>query len=154
LQRALRSGNRHERAEAAIELGRLADSQAAAELERLLDDPDDLVAVSAMFGCWLLDGGAVETTRAVAALASDDEETVQAAVQALCEIGETIVPGLIRQLEAESDHSPEIVRVLGDIGGARALEAVRRAGGSADSRVAAEALCVLEDWDEGEEDRN
>jgi len=151
LRRALRNGSRHEQAEAAVELGRHSDSASADDLRRLADSPDDLVAVAAMFGCWLL-GRDVPLQRAAAALGSADEETMQAAVHALCEMGDAAVPGLAALLEADSPNSAEIVRVLGDIGGAKAQEAVLRASRSSRPELAATARDVLEDWENGDED--
>lgn len=152
IRRALQSGNRHERAVAAIELGRLSDKESAPELKRQLDDSDDLIAVSSMYGCWLLGDESVKTERAVSALASQDEETVQPAVQALCEMGKAIVPDLVGQLEAGSPHSAEIVRILGDIGGDEGLKAVKKAARTADRKLAETARGVLEDWDEEDRD--
>ena len=152
MRRALQKGNRYERAEAAIELGRLSDKESAPELKRQLDDPDDLIAISSMYGCWLLGDESVTTERAVSALASQDEETVQAAVQALCEMGEAIVPDLVGQLEAGSPHAAEIVRLLGDIGGDEGLEAVKKVARTAARKLAETARSVLDDWDEEDED--
>lgn len=148
LRRALRSGNRHEQAVAAIELGRRSDTASASDLKRLMDVPDDLVAVSSMFGCWLLGLEHVPVERAVASLASGDEETVQLAVQALCEMGEHVVPELIKLLEAGSPHSVQILRILGDIGGTKGFEAVKRTALSSTPGLAATAQEVLSDWDD------
>lgn len=145
---SLRSDNRHERAVAAVELGRRGAGEALPELEVLLDDPDDLVAVAAMFATWLLGSEEVRVDRAAASLASEDEEEVQAAVHALCEMGESALPGLIGLLEADSPHAPQILRILGDIGGHRARASVERAAESSDPDIAERARNVLDDWEE------
>ena len=147
LRKALRRGNLHEQAVAAIELGRRSDTASTSALRGLMDASDDLVAVSSMFGCWLLGLDPVPVERAVASLASSDEETVQLAVQALCEMGERVVPDLIKLLEAGSPHSVQVLRILGDIGGTQGFEAVKRTALSATPQLAAVARAVLSDWE-------
>ncbi len=148
LRPSLRHGDRHERAEAAVNLGYAGDPDALDELKAMAGDPDDLVAVSALFGCWQLGARDVALDRAAAALASADEDTVQAAVQALCEMGEEVVPSLVSLLEAGSPYTPEILRILGDIGGDRAREIVQRAADSTDPSLAEIAAGVLDEWED------
>lgn len=148
LLKSLRSDSRHARAVAAVELGRRGAREALPELEVLLDDPDDLVAVAAMFANWLLGAEDVPLDRAAASLASDDEEEVQAAVHALCEMGESALPRLVGLLQARSPHAPQILRVLGDIGGHRARASVERAAESSDPDIAERARIVLDEWEE------
>ena len=148
LRPSLRDGDRHERAEAAVALGNAGDSDALDELKALTGDADDLVAVSALFACWQLGSRPVVLHRAAAALASADEDTVQAAVQALCAMGEEIVPGLVSLLQAGSPHASEILRILGDIGGDDARETVQRAAASTDPSLAEIARNVLDEWED------
>ena len=148
LRRSLRSGDRHERAEAAVQLAYAGDSDALEELKALTSDPDDLVAVSALFACWQLGQRTFGLERAAAALASDDEEIVQAAVHALCEMGGEVLPALVSLLEAGSPHAPEILRILADIGGDRARETVQRTAAAKDPSLAQIARDVLDEWEE------
>ncbi len=144
LLKTLEEGDRHDRAEAAVELGRQGVEEALPALEALLDNADDLVAVAAGFGAWSLGRDDVPIERAAAALASPDEEVMQAAVHVLCEMGDGAVPGLLALLDSGSPYSERIVRILGDIGGA-GLEALERLSRSGDPELAAAANEALED---------
>lgn len=146
MRRALHSANRHERAQAAIELGNEGDRDALDDLRSMANDPDDIVAVSAIFGCWQLGDTTLPLDRAVASLASADEEKVQMAVQALCTMGAAVVPKLVKLLEAGSPFAPSIVRILGDIGGPKSRKALERITHSGDPPLADAAHAVLADW--------
>jgi HEAT repeat protein len=148
LRRALASDNRQERAQAVVEAGDSNAQEMRTELQELLGDPDDLVAISAMFACWRLGHEHVPIQRAVAALASPDEETVMAAVHALGEMGAAAVPKLVELLDTDSQHACHVVRILGDIGGQRSLEAVQKAAASANAELADAARAVLDDWED------
>lgn len=146
LRQALHSSNRHECAEAAVMLGRMGVQDVAPELAALHKNPDDLIAIAAMYGSWELGVRDVPIERAVAALAAPDEEIVQESVHALCEMGEAIVPTLIALLEARSPHSANLLRILGDIGGEASLAAVQATAASSDSKLRKIAWEVLADW--------
>jgi len=146
LQLALRSKNRHEQAQAAVELGSRGDRESLNNLKAMVNDPDDLVAVSAMFACWQLGEDALVMERLAASLASADEECVQLTVQALSTMGAAVVPKLVTLLDANSPHGPQILRILGDIGGAKAREAVERFAAAGNKSVAEVARAVLDDW--------
>lgn len=146
LRRALQSADRHERAQAAVELGYKGDHDSLNDLRAMANDPEDLVAVSAIFGCWQLGETTLPVDRAAASLASVDEETVQLAVQALCTMGATVVPKLVKLLDARSPHAPSIVRILGDIGGPESRKAVKRITRSGDPSPADAARAVLAEW--------
>lgn len=145
LLESLEEGDRHDRAEAAAELGQRGVQEARPALEALLDDPDDLVAVAAIYATWSLGGEEVPVARAAASLASADEEVMQAAVHALCEMGDAAVPGLLALLESSSPYSKQILRVLGDIGGDEARRELERFSRSADPDLAEAATEALED---------
>jgi HEAT repeat protein len=146
LRRALHSANRHERAQAAVELGNQGDRVSLDELRGMANDPDGIIAVSAIFGCWQLGDTTLPVDRAAASLASADEEEVQLAVQALCAMGAAVVPGLMKLLDAGSPHALFIVRILGDIGGPESRKAVERITRSGDPSLADAARAVLADW--------
>ena len=107
---ALRSQNRRERAEAAIIIGRAGDHGALAALETMAEEADDLVAIAALYALSCLLGAPCNVARMTAALATDDEETMQLAVHTLCELGDDAVPELERILTATSPVKMEIVR--------------------------------------------
>ncbi len=117
LRAELHGRDRHRRATAAIQLGQLGDRQSIDQLLNLSNDPDDLVAVAAMYACWQLGIDAVAIDRMVAALASSDEELVQESVFALCDMGESIVPKLTNLLGEQKQFANSILRVLAYIGG-------------------------------------
>ena len=147
LRRALFSDNRHERAQAAIQLGQNQDRDSVARLRDLASDPDDLVAIAAMFGAWQLDADVVNIERMVAALSSDDEELVQESVFALCEMGEAMVPRLTALLDAHTADANAILRVLADIGGDKAFAAI--SGFKSDNPdIASTIEELLDDWEE------
>ncbi len=148
LLKALDKGDRHDRAEAAVELGQLGVQKARPALEAMLDDSDDLVAVAAIYATWVLGGEEVPIERAAASLASADEEVVQAAVQALCEIGDGAVPGLLALLGSSSPYSRQILHILGDIGGEQARAVLERFSRSGDQDLAEAAGEALEDWED------
>ncbi len=145
LLEALEKGDRHERAAAAVELGQRGVEEAGPALEAMLDDTDDLVAITALFGAWNLGREDVPVERAAAGLASPDEEIMQTAVHVICEMGEGAVPGLLALLQSSSPHSQQIVRILGDVGGAQAREELERLSRSDDPELAATASSALED---------
>ena len=147
LRRALFSDNRHERAQAAIQLGQNQDRDSVARLRDLASDPDDLVAIAAMFGAWQLDVDVVTIERMVAALSSDDEELVQESVFALCEMGEAMVPRLTALLDAHTADANAILRVLADIGGDKAFAAISILK-SDNPDIASTIEELLDDWEE------
>jgi len=146
LRQALHSANRHERAQAAVELGKQGDRDSLDELRVMANDPDDVVAVSAIFGCWQLGETTLPVDRVAASLASADEENVQLAVQALCTMGAAVVPKLVTLLDAGSPYALSIVQVLADIGGPESRKAVERITRSGDPSLADAARTVLADW--------
>lgn len=148
LRQSLHSANRHERAQAAVELGTQGDRDSLDELRAMATDPDDIVAVSAIFGCWQLGDTSLPIDRAVASLASDNEEERQLAVQALSTMGAAVVPKLVKLLDAGSPDALLIVRILGDIGGPESRKAVESITRSNDSSLADAARKVLADWND------
>ena len=149
LRRALTSANRHEQARAAIQLGYGGDRESINQLRDLATNADDLVAIAAMFGCWQLGIDAVSIKRMVAALSSSDEELVQESVFALCEMGEAIVPKLTALLEEYSPYADNILRVLADIGGDRAFNAIKHFQ-TDDTNLLRIIDDLLDDWDEAD----
>ena len=148
LRQAARSENRHERAEAAIELGSRGVEDSLELLRGMVDDQDDLVAVSAVYARWQLGDQTHPLERVVASLASDDEENVQLAVQVLCEMGKSVVPKLVHMLNADSPYASYALRMLGDIGGPESLASVRRFATSKNRERAEIARELLDDWDD------
>lgn len=148
LREALHSKDRQQRAEAAVTLGSTGDQAALADLQALLEDDDNLVATSATYGYWLLDGGPVSIGRAVHSLTSTDEDEVQTAVQALGAMGDAVVPQLTAELASEPPEAAEILRILGDIGGDEALQAVSAASQSGRADIVQSAREVLDEWEE------
>ena len=148
LREALHSKDRHQRAEAAVTLGSTGDQAVLADLQALLDDDDNLVATSATYGYWLLDGGPVNIDRAVHSLASTDEDEVQTAVQALGAMGDAVLPQLTAQLASDPPEAAEILQILGDIGGDEALQAVNAARHSDRPDIADSARDVLDEWED------
>jgi HEAT repeat protein len=148
LRQALHSKDRHERAEAAIELGSRGDEDSLGLLCDMRNEPDDLVAVSAVYACWQLGDQSPSLRRVVANLAAEDEENVQLAVQVLCEMGESAVPKLVELLKADSPHASHVLRILGDIGGPASLAAVRRVARSENSELVEIAQDLLDDWED------
>ena len=147
LREELGSTDRYLRAQAAIELGQRRDVASLPEVARLLNDPDDLVAVAALYGCVRLGADDVSVERAAESLGSSDEEVMQAAVQALCALGEAAVPKLSALLDEMPSYAVEIVHVLEDIGGEAALAVVRQVAARPDPPgVAQAAREVLESW--------
>ena len=147
LRTELRSPDRHRRAYAAIQLGQHGDRQSIDELRDLSADPDDLVAIAAMYGSWKLGIDAVAIERMVAALSSDDEELVQESVFALCDMGDPIVPKLKRLLEEQSPFAGSILRILADIGGHASFDAI--AGFETDDTDLQHLKrTLLDDWDD------
>jgi HEAT repeat protein len=150
LRTALATGDRHDRAMAAIALGQHGVSphglrEARLELEKLLEEEDDLVAVAALYALWKLGGEGLAFDRLARGLASPDEETVQASVEASSRMGAAVVPELVALVDAGSPHSVQILRALGDIGGPRACAALERFRHSTDADLAAAAAAALED---------
>ena len=136
LRRSLNSEDRHERAWAAVGLGQAGDVEALVELESLAEDADDLVAVAASFAASRVGKTPRGVPRMAAALASEDEETMQLAVHALCELGGGVVDALESELAAGSPAKLEIVRVLSEMEGDAARRALERAAASSDPDVA------------------
>ena len=146
LRRAIQNADRHERAQAAVELGNQGDRDSLDDLRAMANDPDDVVAVSAIFGCWQLGDTTLPVERVVASLASADEEEVQLAVQALCNMSTAVVPKLVKLLDVGSPYALSIVRILGDIGGRASRNALERTTHSDDPSLADAARKVLADW--------
>ena len=146
LRRLLTSIDRHERACAAIELGKNGEPRLLEEIKPLTTDPDDLVAIAAIYGCWKLGAEPIDLERIVAGLASKEEEVMQEAVEALCDIGSLAVPGLKKMLSDDSPFSTEILEILGDIGGDESYAVVSEFQ-SDDPELQAVAKEVLEDWE-------
>ncbi|MCZ6617790.1 MAG: HEAT repeat domain-containing protein [Gammaproteobacteria bacterium] len=147
LRAALGSSDRHQRAYAAIQLGRHQDQHSIDQLRTLTREPDELVAIAAMYGCWQLGVDAIAIDRMVAALSSDDEELVQESVFALCEIGEAVVPKLTEFLETQAASPISVLCVLADIGGGAAFDVISSFK-SDDPDVRSTIQELLEDWDD------
>lgn len=151
LRAELQSPDRHRRAYAAIQLGKLGDRQSIDELRHLSEDADDLVAIAAMYGSWKLGVDAVAIERMVAALESSEEELVQESVFALGDMGTAIVPKLTRLLEEQSQHADSILRILADIGGQASFDTISRYQ-TDDPELTQTIQELLDDWDDEDED--
>lgn len=145
---ALNSDDRYQRTEAAINLAAAGERDALPALQALLNDPDGLVATTALYAVWMLSGELPALDPALAALASDDEEQVQTAAGVLTQMGDALLPELQARLAAQSPYSVAILHLLADIGGQQALTMVRDARNSDQPLVAASAQSVIDEWDE------
>jgi HEAT repeat protein len=145
---ALHSEDRYQQFEAALALAASGDRDALPALHALLDHPDGLVASSALYASWMLSGELPAIDPVLAALASGDEEQVQTSVQVLAQIGDALLPDLRQRLNQQSPYSPQILRLLGDIGGPQALQLLHSAAQADNTEIANCARQVLEDWDD------
>jgi HEAT repeat protein len=147
LIRALGSADNQERAEAAIKLGQQKVSRALPDLRALSSDEDAVVSLAAMFACWQLGEDRIAIDRIFSALNSEDEALMQQAVHTVSAIGRPLVP----KLKPFLDHAPEIaisaLRLLEEIGGSEALDAIK-ATRSTDPEVSALVDEILEDWED------
>lgn len=144
LRQGLDSEDRHERAWAAVALGQIGDAEALSKLESLAEGADDLVAVAASYAASLVGEAPRGVSRMAAALASEDEETVQLAVHALSDLGGVVVPALERELAAAPRAKLEIVRLLSEMDLDAAQHALERAARSSDADVARAARAAIE----------
>ena len=144
----LNSKDRYQRVEAILSLSASGDQAALPQLQPLLNDPDGLVAATAFYACWMLNGKLPALEPALVALASDDEEQVQTAVQILAQIGTALLPELESHLSRQSRYTPQILQLLGDIGGPHALSLVRTASQSGDADTAESAQRVIDEWED------
>ena len=145
---ALSSTDRYQRVEAILTLGSSGDPAALPYLQPLLEDPDGLVSTSALYASWLLSGELPSLEPALAALASDDEEQQQTAVQVLGQIGDALLPELKARLSAQSPYSTQILRLLGDIGGQQARQLVNDARQSDNPGITESAQLVIDEWED------
>lgn len=125
LRRLLDSPNRHEQAEAAIVLADANDTSVLGKMRELAKSEDDLVALAGMYACLTLGAEVFSAERFGAALISDDEELVQLAVHMACGIGSPMVARLTPLLYRSPELTIAVLELLGDIGGAEALDAIR-----------------------------
>lgn len=142
----LDSSDRHARAVAAIELGKLKVADVLPRLRAMVDDEDDIVAFAGMYACWLLGEDRVSMERMVSALDSEDEEVVQMVAQIVTEMGEFLIPKLDTTITQSPGLTIHALNLLEEIGGPSAL-AVIKAVKSDDPEVIELINEIVDDWD-------
>ena len=147
LIRSLGSADRQERAEAAIKLGQQKVAHALPDLRSLSIDDDAVVALAAMFACWQFGEDRIEIDRILSALNSENEALIQQAVHTVSAIGSPLIPKLKPFLGQAPEVAMPALRLLEEIGGTEALDAVK-ATRSADAEVSALVDEILEDWED------
>lgn len=147
LIRSLGSADRHERAQAAILLGKRQATSALGELRALVEDEDPIVALAGMFACWKLGEDRISMDRLLSAFKSGDEALVQQAVQTICAIGVPLIPRLTPLLSQSTENAMLALKLLEEIGGAEALHAIQ-AVQPADKEMSELVEEILEDWED------
>lgn len=142
----LDSDNRHARAVAAIELAQHNIIGALPKLRTLVDDEDNIVALSGMYACWMLGEDRVSIERMIHALDSEDEESVQLAVQIVTEMGDFLVPKLETKLNDSPKVTIQVLNMLDEISSPSALAVVKSVK-TDDPQVIQLIEEILEDWD-------
>jgi len=147
LIRSLGSKDRHERAQAAIQLGEQRATSALGSLRDLVDDDAPIVAVAAMFACWKLGEDRISTERLLSAFKSDDEALVQQAVQTVSAIVPPLIPRLTPLFSQSSADAMLALKLLEEVGGSEALQVIQ-AVRPKDEGVRKLVEEILEDWDD------
>lgn len=118
------------------------------EMKRYLDDSEPMVRVAAAQMRWQTGADREELTRLAALLGNElmdpDTEIALMAGTALVEMGEVVVPHLIRAFDEGSPIAPLVTRVLGEIGDAVAVEFLVDLEHSERPEVAGEAREALQ----------
>lgn len=113
-----------------------------------LEDPSPLVRTAAAQARWQTSGDSTELPRLVEILVDPltrgDEELALVAGTALVQMGEAAVEPLAKIFRSLEKEEPHIVRVLGEIGGNRAVELLEEASRSEVPEVALEAAEALQ----------
>ena len=146
LTRALDSADANERAQAAVRLGEIQAQTVLPKLRALTRNPEDVVALAAMYSCWLLGEDTINTGRVVEALASGDESLVQEAIQVVCQIGHPMVDKFRVVLGDTPSKAPTVLAALDDLHEPAArtiIEAFR----TDDPTLLALKREILDDWD-------
>jgi len=147
LIRALDSTDANERAQSAVRLGELQARTALPKLRALTENKDDIVALAAMYSCWLLSEDRINTTRVIDALASDDESLVQEAINVICQIGHPMVDKLRTALSSAVTNASTVLSALDDLHDP-AARAIIEEFHTDDPALLALKREILDDWDD------
>lgn len=141
----LKVGEAQERCQCLLELAE--HDVPRSQLAPYLDDPEPMVRIAAVRALWQKGQTAAELPQLVGilrrGLAGDGDLPLMAGTL-LVQMGEGVVPELVRQLDTQDAAAPLTVRVLGEIGGSEAVALLRSLVDHPRPEVAREARQALD----------
>ncbi len=144
---ALSSSDPNQRAHAAISLGKQGALDTWPQLKQLTQDPDRLVALSAMYSCWQLRDDPIDARLLIDAASSHDESQVALAVEVISIAGEPMVEDLKSLVTNPVENALVVLDLLDEIGNESARHAIEELQDT-QTEIGRYARQLLEEWDD------